>query len=458
MASATKLQHQEYVPSIVTAGHAAASHPERATLFGHPRGLYVLFFTEMWERFSYYGMRALLMLYMVEALHFDVRKSSGIYGWYTGLVYLTPMLGGYLADRYLGQRKAILIGGVLMALGHFAMAFEPLPFFYGALALLILGNGFFKPNISVVVGKLYAENDPRRDGAFTIFYMGINMGAFLSPLICGTLGQKVDWHWGFAAAGIGMVLGLGVYLFGQRWLGDVGKVPARAAAQKSGEKAAPLTRKDWERLAVIVILGLIGNIVFWLAFEQAGSSLTLFADHATDLRLPFIDWHMPSSWFQSFNPLFIMLFAPIFSVIWLKLAKRNREPSTPMKFVLGLVLLALGFVAMTVAGALYDKSGPVSMGWLSVSYLFQTWGELCLSPVGLSMVTKLAPARFASLMMGVWLASSALANFASGLVAGEYESMSKATFFAMPVVTAGGTALLLLLLVKPLRKMMHGVH
>jgi POT family proton-dependent oligopeptide transporter len=369
------------------------------------------------------------------------------------------MIGGYVADRYLGQRRAILVGGVLMALGHFAMAFEPLPFFYTALTLLILGNGFFKPNISVIVGNLYAQNDPRRDGAFTIFYMGINLGAFMSPLICGTLGQKIGWHYGFAAAGVGMCAGLVVYLLGRRHLGEIGLRPAAAEAARTGKDAhPPLTRVDYQRIAVLLILGLLGNVVFWGAFEQAGSSLTLFADKATDLSLPMFNWEMPSSWFQSFNPLFIMLFAPLFSMMWVKLAKKGRDPSTPMKFVMGLTFLALGFVAMMAAGALYEKSGPVSMMWLTAAYLLQTWGELCLSPVGLSMVTQLAPARFASLLMGVWFASTALANLVSGFVAGEYDTMNKVTFFSIPVITAGAMAILLLLLVKPLRKMMHGVH
>ncbi|MEK7703884.1 MAG: peptide MFS transporter [Myxococcota bacterium] len=493
--------------------HATATEGD---FLGHPKGLYVLFFTEMWERFAYYGMRAILMLYMVEHLHFDTRTAGTVYGAYTGLVYFTPVLGGYLADRYLGQRTSIIIGGLLMALGEFGLGLGPIAFFYTSLGLIILGNGFFKPNISVIVGQLYGEDDPRRDGGFTIFYMGINLGAFFSPLVCGTLGQKVGWHWGFFAAGVGMLFGLVVYVWGQRYLGERGKLdPNRthlseeaaakamhADAKAAAKRAATLlfglgvavllvaiyvgyvTSPRWgfvavgmgavvmmlsyvlthsqanerHRVLVVLILAVFGNVIFWSAFEQAGSSLTLFAERSTDLSVPLVNGSMPSSWFQSFNPLYIILFAPVFSWMWVKLAKFGREPSTPMKFAIGMSMLALGFVVMVAGGAVADKGVQVSMGWLSLAYLLHTFGELCISPVGLSMVTKLAPKRFASLMMGIWFASMSVANLVGGLFAGEYDTMSKALFFAIPVVTAGSAAVLLFLLVRPLRKLMHGVH
>lgn len=424
----------------------------------HPKGLFLLFFVEMWERFSYYGMRALLVLYMVKSLDFSTEKSGQVYGWYTGLVYLTPLIGGYIADRYLGQRKCIMIGAILMALGHFVMAFPPLPFFYSALILLIIGNGFFKPNISTVVGSLYDKNDPARDSGFTIFYMGINLGAIFSPLVCGTLGEKLGWHWGFGAAGVGMLLGLAMYMWGQKaLLGDKCMYPACSAKNKDIDYDKPLTIIEKKRIAVIFIMAFF-TIFFWSAFEQAGSSLTLFADRETNRMIPFINWEMPASYFQSFNPLLIVIFAPFFSKAWIRLGEMHKEPSTPIKFVWGLGLLAIGFVVMMAAAAAYQQSGPVSMLWLFAAYFFHTMGELCLSPVGLSMVTKLSPAKFVSMMMGTWFLSSFAANLVGGIFAGNYDSMNHTTFFMIPTGTALGAALLLILVAPKLKKWMHGIH
>lgn len=475
-----------------------------------PKGLFLLFFVEMWERFSYYGMRALLVLYMVKSLQFTTEKASHVYGWYTGLVYLTPLLGGYIADRYLGQRKAIVIGGVLMALGHFAMAFPPMPFFFGAMILLIMGNGFFKPNISTVVGSLYEENDPRRDGGFTIFYMGINVGAFFSPLVCGMLGEKIGWHYGFGAAGVGMVLGLIMYLWGQKaLLGDKCMKPASpqtdywvpialvagmvlfligGALEFNGyvisgaipgwlkglaavgvliwlsyayanSPKSTLTTAEKQRIAVIFIMVFFA-VFFWTAFEQAGSSLTLFADAETNRNLSLFGWSflVPASWFQSLNPLFIVLLAPFFSGLWIKLAETGKEPSSPVKFAIALGLLALGFVVMIAAAAAYQQHGPVSMLWLVFAYLFHTLGELCLSPVGLSLVTKLAPVQFGSLMMGVYFLSSVAAGFVGGRLAGNYDTINHVNFYMIPTATGLGAAVLLLLITPKLRKWMHGVH
>jgi len=424
---------------------------------GHPPGLYLLFTVEMWERFSYYGMRAILVLYMVKSLAFNTEKAGSIYGWYTGLVYLTPMIGGYLADRYLGARKCITIGAILMAIGEFSLMIPSMPFFYSALLFLIIGNGFFKPNISTTVGKLYAQNDPRRDGAFTIFYMGINLGAFFSPLICGTLGEKIGWKYGFCAAGIGMIAGLLTLLWGQnKYLGDAGKHPGMQVSKD--QKQEPLTREEKQRIAVIFILAFF-VIFFWASFEQAGSSLTLFAEKSTDRVISIVNWEFPASWFQSVNPLLIFALAPLFSMLWLKLAKAGREPSTPLKMATGLGLLTLGMLVMVAAAKMVDTTGNrVGLFWLMGCYLLCTLGELCLSPIGLSLVTKLSPIRFGSLLMGIWFGSNFLANLIAGLFAGQYDSMSKTIFFMIPVATAGSATIVLLLLVKSLRKWMHGVH
>lgn len=474
-----------------------------------PKGLFLLFFVEMWERFSYYGMRALLVLYMVKYLMFSTEKSGQVYGWYTGMVYMTPLIGGYIADRYLGQRKCIVIGAVLMALGHFAMAFQSLPFFFGAMILLIVGNGFFKPNISTVVGNLYEPEDTRRDAGFTIFYMGINLGALFSPLVCGTLGEKIGWHWGFGAAGVGMLLGLAMYLWGNKaLLGDTCSKPAKpshnylvpagmiaallvflvgsslqfggyelpslkwiygiiallvligfAYSYASNTEQSTLTKVEKQRVAVIFIMVFFA-IFFWSAFEQAGSSLTLFADNETNRAISLFgrSWTFPASWFQSVNPLFIILLAPFFSKMWTSLAETGHEPPSPVKFAAGLGLLAVGFMVMIAAAAAYQQHGPVSIIWLFGAYFFHTLGELCLSPVGLSLVTKLAPVQFGSLLMGVWLLSSFAANFVGGYFAGNYDQMNHVTFYMIPTATGLGSALLLLLITPKLRQWMHGVH
>ena len=423
----------------------------------HPKGLYLLFTVEMWERFSYYGMRALLVLYMIKALQFSTEKAGSIYGWYTGLVYFTPLIGGYLADRYFGQRMCIMIGGIFIAMGHFTLAVPYMPCFFAALGLLIIGNGFFKPNISTVVGLLYEENDPRRDGGFTIFYMGINLGAFFSPLVCGTLGEKIGWHYGFAAAGVGMVTGLLFYLFAQnRYLGNKGLRIADVRRTQS-QQNSPLTQVEKERIAVIFILSFF-VIFFWATFEQAGSSLTLFADRSTNRVLPWIHWVFPTSYFQAVNPLLIIVFAPLFSRLWLYLAKRKLEPSVPIKFFLGLILVGLGFLFMIAAAYLFERTGPVGVFWLLAVYLFHTLGELCISPVGLSMVTKLSPAKFTSLLMGTWFLANFTANLVGGLFAGNYDAMDHKLFFLLPAATACVSALILLMLAPTLKKWMHGIH
>ena len=424
---------------------------------GHPKGLYLLFLVEMWERFSYYGMRALLVLFMTKHFFWNTQQSGQIYGMYTSLVYLTPLLGGYIADRYWGARKAIIVGGILMALGHFAMVPETVTFFYIALGLLILGNGFFKPNISIIVGNLYKDKDPRRDGGFTIFYMGINLGAFFSPLICGYLGEKVGWGYGFGAAGVGMVIGLLLFIWGQnKYLGDLGKeAPYKEHAAKSNGEKTFLTKVEKQRIAVIFVMAFF-TVFFWAAFEQAGSSMTLFADRSTDRML--FNWEIPASYFQSLNPAFIVLLAPFFSMLWIWLAKKGKEPSTPLKFVIGLVLLAFGFVVMALGAKEYAMTGKVNLLYLVFAYLLHTLGELALSPVGLSLVTKLSPVKFASLFMGVWFLAISTANYVAGFFAGNYDNMDHVKFFMTPVYIAGASALVLFVLIKPIRKLMHGIH
>jgi proton-dependent oligopeptide transporter, POT family len=447
---------------------AAAALPpaDDASRQTHPRGLWVLFITEMWERFSYYGMRALLVLYLIASTS-ETLKDGGanenpgfgwskddasiLYGIYTGAVYLTPLLGGWLADKFLGTHRSMLIGGWIIAAGHLTLAATEffgitageavtlqtgpgaLVCFLAGLVLIVIGTGFFKPCVSVMVGQLYGEGDPRRDSGFTIFYMGINLGAFFSPLVAGTLGETVGWHWGFGSAAVGMIAGLTFYqIFRPKYLAGIGLPPGRRHDDRSSgpageqsdagpESTAPrhLTSIEWQRLAVIVILAFVGNIVFWAAFEQAGSSMNIFAKEETDRTLGGMleGEGFPASWYQSANPLAILLFAPVFSWLWLWLNRHRANPSTPMKFAFGLYLLGLAFLAMVAAA--FEARGPglASPHWLLITYVVYTWGELCLSPVGLSMVTKLAPARLQSLMMGVWFLSFALSNLLGGFLA-----------------------------------------
>jgi POT family proton-dependent oligopeptide transporter len=417
------------------------------TFLGHPHGLFLLFMTEMWERFSYYGMRALLVLYLVAATHaanpglgWLEPQALKLYAWYTGLTYATAIFGGWLADNHLGQRKAVIIGGIIMALGQFSLAapldtfgaaaawsFAPLGIdfpeaptsLYLGLLGLIIGNGLFKPNISTMVGDLYPQGDPRRDGAFTIFYMGINTGAFLAPLVCSTLGEDPAYGWrvGFMIAGIGMTLSVIIQLlFAQRYIGNVGIEPAaRRSLNLAGGKKEPLTQVEKDRLRVIfVIFSFV--VMFWAAFEQAGGLLNLFADKHVDRTLG--SFTVPTGWFQSLNALFIILLAIPFSILWTRLGARGRNPATPVKMYLGLAQVALGFMFLVVAVFEMQRTGDMksSMIWLVLGYLLHTTGELCISPVGLSMITKLAPLRLGSLMMGVWFLTNFVANILAGYI------------------------------------------
>jgi len=641
----------------------APEHPRRKTSRGQPRGLWVLFITEMWERFSYYGMRALLVFYLMAktsehnaGFGWSKETASQLYGWYTGLVYLTPLVGGWLADKVLGTHRSMLVGGWIIAAGHFCLAFTevfrsssvdtitfasaPAPFliFMTGLVLIIIGTGFFKPCVSVMVGQLYSEDDPRRDSGFTIFYMGINVGAFLSGVVAGTLGEKVGWHWGFGSAGVGMVLGLAVYqLFRPMFLKGIGLPPHHAPEHEAGhrptaeqvrqaqideyERTRPLTSVDWQRMAVVLILGVLA-IVFWIAFEQAGSSLNLFAMNRTDRDVS--GYEFPATWYQSVNPAAIVIFAPIFAWLWIWLERRGRQPSTPVKFAIGLMLLSAGYVVMifgsleagspkevtmeqlpdppkatilqqagdgemerieelrfeqstfydaqlgadkqtvrilvasdgkllrkhtsesekddggdagstgpngewkqvaldripdpaektivaqagedqsqviveqghggtggyraswaeegrevtisvTAKGILqakstagFDKVGLAEAHWLLLLYTMVTWGELCLSPVGLSMVTKLSPARYTSVMMGLYFGTYFISNLTAGYVAAFANKVARgdvftliggqADFFLFLVIVPLVVGLVVLAISPVIKKMMHGLH
>lgn len=416
-------------------------------------------------------MRSLLVLYMVNHLFVnpDVGASllgfatirgfleslfgplaiqplaSQIYGLYTGFVYATPFFGGILADRWLGQKRTVVLGSVLMTIGHFLMAFESL--FFLALIFLILGNGAFKPNISTQVGDLYAADDPRRDGAFTLFYMGINLGAFLSPLVCGTLGQKVGWHWGFGAAGVGMLIGLVVYLSGQKYL----KPHPDHANHKvgSGEKAAAAQVSSSELKGILALVALCAlNVVFWAVYEQQGNTMQLWADNQTDWN--FFGFEMPSSWYQSFNPLAILALAPLLGLFWKFQAKNDKEPTSVTKMALGCLLLGAAFAVMIAAASLVGN-GKGSVMWLIMTTIVLTIGELYLSPVGLSLVTKVAPPRMVSMMMGMWFFSSFIGNYLSGYLGTFYEKMPRTEFFALMAGLAVCAGLAMWAFNKPLK-------
>ena len=475
--------------------------------FGHPRGLSTLFFTEMWERFSYYGMRAILVLFMTNAvatggMGLDDVTATAIYGLYTAAVYVVALPGGWIADHLLGLRRAVFWGGSIIAIGHFTLAIPHIIAFYIGLTLIIIGTGLLKPNISAIVGDLYPEGGARRDAGFSIYYMGINAGGFLGPLVCGYLGEAVDWHLGFGAAGVGMVLGLIQYSLGGRHLGAAGElrpemaVPARRSAATRalvrmvegivglGLIAAVLQSigairlslvgfVDWTGLFIVSLAGayllyvvLFGGLTtvekkrvgviavcflaaacFWSGFEQAGSSMNLFADRLTDRIIS--GWEMPASWLQSVNGVFIILLAPLFSALWLWLGARN--PSIPGKMGFGLIFLGIGFAVLAWGSVNATLENPVSPVWLIVTYFFHTIGELCLSPIGLSSITRLSPARYVGQMMGIWFMGAALGNLVAGRVAGLIESLPLPQLFGAVTMFSVGTGLVLLLFTKPLK-------
>jgi POT family proton-dependent oligopeptide transporter len=483
--------------------------PSDRAFFGHPRGLSTLFFTEMWERFSYYGMRALLLLYMTApltagGLGFDTAQGGAIYGLYTSMVYLATMPGGWIADRLIGPRRAVLYGGIFISAGHFSMALASLAMFYLGLFLIVIGTGLLKGNVSVIVGKLYAMGDNRRDAGFSIFYMGINLGAFIAPLICGYLGQEIAWHYGFAAAGVGMLLGVIQYVLGGNSLGDAGIEPSPATPEErarwrrqatlwgglfvaaaavvgigSYTGALPITANQvadaagvmliaivfgffgwlylsggWtaeerKRLYVIGVLFLAAS-VFWSLFEQAGSTLNLFArDNTRNVAFGF---EFPSSWFQSLNSLFLILFAPVMAWVWIRMSAAGTEPSTPMKFAWGLVFAGLGFAILVLPA---QAGGQLaSPWWLTTTLFLHTIGELLLSPVGLSAMTVLAPARIGGLMMGVWFLATSVGNFISGRVSGLYEAMALPSLFGTIATIGIALGVVLMLMAPAMRRLL----
>ena len=492
--------------------------PDEGMRFGHPRGLSTLFFTEVWERFSYYGMRALLVLFMTAAvtgtnagLGLDVRTSTAIYGLYTSMVYLLALPGGWVADKLMGQQRAVFVGGCIIATGHFTLAapligLPVLPTFFLGLFFIIVGTGLLKPNVSSIVGQLYdvrarvlgtqspdsAETQTlgaKRDAGFSIFYMGINMGAILGPFITGTIGEKINYHWGFSAAGVGMLIGLVQYRMGAKYLGEAGlhtastDTAAKAVLARkfysvtatvlaavglltylgvSGAISLSVTdvaqwlgygivviaviyfgylllragygREDKRRILVVVWLFIL-SAIFWSGFEQAGSSMNLFAEKLTNRNI--MGWEMPTSWLQNVNPIFIIILAPVFGYLWTFLARRKKNPSIPMKFALGLIGLSTGFFVLAWGSAGATKAGSVAISWLVVTYFLHTVGELCLSPVGLSSITKLAPRDRISQMMGLWFVATALGNLFAGLTAGGLENKSASDVFSSVAIYVG---------------------
>jgi POT family proton-dependent oligopeptide transporter len=472
--------------------------------FGHPRGLSTLFFTEMWERFSYYGMRAILILFMVAAvkdggLGFPDSKAGAVYGLVTSIAYLLAVPGGWIADRLIGQRKAVLYGGIIIALGNFLLAVSSMTAFYLGLVLVTIGTGLLKPNVSTMVGQLYEPNDSKRDAGFSIFYVGINLGAFLAPLVCGYLAQRINWHYGFLASAVGMTLGTIQYLLGKPHLAHVGMevsstpeekrkssrillyscftalavlaLLVSGALQFTAEQLANVfgfsltgvvvvvfaflmfdrsyTRQEKNRILAIFVL-FFGAALFWAAYEQAGSTLNLFADRSTHLAV--FGYAFPASWFQSMNSFFIFALAPMFAWLWVRLGSRN--PSSPAKFATGLLFVGLGFLILVPIAGMKD----VSPLWLTATYFLHTVGELLLSPVGLSAMTKLAPVRIASLIMGVWFLATSVGDFISGRLASFYSSFPLPLLFGVVAGFAILVGLIMALLVKPMKRLMGGVN
>ena len=443
--------------------------PHQKELFGHPVGLYVLFFTEMWERFSYYGMRAILVLYLVaqtqsenSGLGWTNGEALSLYGWYTMLVYVASIPGGWIADKFLGQKKSVLYGGILLVAGHSILAIEEMWAFYSGLGLIIAGVGLLKPNISTMVGGLYKQGDIRRDKGFTIFYIGINIGAFLSSLIVGTVGEVYGWHYGFGLAGIGMAAGLIQYLFGQKYLKSVGNF--LGDSENKTEKEAmnkPLTKIEKDRVVVLLISFLL-VIIFWGAFEQAGGLMNLYASGKTDrilsFSLPLIGNEVPASWFQSLNAMFIIFLGTTVAGFWANRKLKGKISTSLFKMILGLIIMGTGFFFMTAAAAQYETNGASAMYWLVLAYLFHTVGELCISPVALSYITKLAPVKYASLMMGVYFAMTGFGNKLAGWLGEASENLGEYVIFTGIAIFCVIFGFLVMLFRDRLEKLTHGAE
>jgi len=434
-------------------------------LFGHPVGLYVLFFTEMWERFSYYGMRAILVLYLVAestadalnpGLNWETGEALGLYGTYTMLVYVASIPGGWIADNLLGQKKSVLYGGILLVLGHSILAVEEMWAFYSGLGLIIAGVGMLKPNISSMVGGLYAKGDVRRDKGFIIFYIGINVGAFLSSLIVGYVGETYGWHYGFGLAGIGMTLGLIQYMYGQKYLSQVGNfIGDKNSSEGENVLKKPLTLIEKDRL-VVLFLSFILVIVFWGAFEQAGGLMNIYASEKTDRIL--MGWLVPASWFQSLNAMFIIFLGTTVAAYWAKRKFKNQLSSSLFKMIIGLIIMGTGFFFMSAATTQFDSQGSSAMYWLVLAYLFHTIGELCISPVALSFITKLAPLKYASLTMGVYFAMTGFGNKLAGVLGEASQSMGEFTIFTGIAIFCVVFGCLVLLFRTKLENLTHGAE
>lgn len=438
-------------------------------LFGHPVGLYILFFTEMWERFSYYGMRAILVLYLVAkttennpGLGWTNGEALALYGWYTMLVYVASIPGGWIADKFLGQKKSVLFGGILLVIGHSVLAIEEMWAFYSGLGFIIAGVGMLKPNISTMVGGLYKQGDIRRDKGFTIFYIGINVGAFLSSLIVGTVGEVYGWHYGFGLAGIGMALGLIQYVLGQKYLKHVGNF--LGASEDESEKEAmdkPLTKIEKDRVVVLFISFML-VIVFWGAFEQAGGLMNIYASEKTNrilsFSLPFIGNEIPASWFQSLNAMFIIFLGTSVAGYWAKRKLKGKLSTGLFKMILGLIIMGTGFFFMSAAATEYNSDGSSAMYWLVLAYLFHTVGELCISPVALSYITKLAPVKYASFMMGIYFAMTGFGNKLAGLLGESASELGELTVFTGIAVFCILFGLLVMLFRKKLESLTHGAE
>ncbi len=432
-------------------------------LFGHPVGLYVLFFTEMWERFSYYGMRAIFVLYLTAktidenaGLGWSSGEALALYGWYTMAVYVASIPGGWIADKLLGQKKSVLIGGVLLVAGHSILAIEQMWAWYSGLILIIAGVGMLKPNISTMVGGLYKQGDIRRDKGFTIFYIGINLGAFLSSLIVGYVGEVHGWHYGFGLAGIGMTLGLIQYLLGQKYLKDVGNFLGTSEKEEDKEMMnKPLTKIEKDRIVVLLISFLL-VIVFWGAFEQAGGLMNIYAKEKTNRML--MGWEVPASWFQSLNAMFIIFLGTSVAWYWANRKLKGKISTSLLKMILGLIIMGTGFFFMTAASMEFNSNGSSAMYWLVLAYLFHTIGELCISPVALSFITKLAPVKYGALMMGIYFAMTGFGNKLAGLLGEWAESLGEFKIFTGIAIFCVVFGLLVLIFRKKLELLTHGVE
>ncbi|MCH2214459.1 MAG: peptide MFS transporter [Flavobacteriales bacterium] len=437
---------------------------DRSELWGHPKGLYILFFTELWERFSYYGMRAILVLYLISSISgdnpgygWDESDALSLYGWYTMLVYVMSIPGGWIADKVWGQKKTVLIGGLLLCAGHGILAVDSIYAFYAGLALIVLGVGGLKPNISTMVGGLYAPGDERRDKGFTIFYIGINIGAFLSALVVGYLGENFGWHYGFGLAGIGMLLGQAVFMWGQKFLKGIGESTTDLSPAEQEAKKRPLTRIERDRMMVMFIsFALI--IVFWGSFEQAGGLMNIYTKQKTDLYVTLLDFQVPASWFQSVNAFFIITLGVPIASFWLWWQHKGKEPSSLFKMAIGVIIMGWGFLFMTAASLQFEAEGASAMYWLVLAYLFHTVGELCASPVALSFITKLAPLKYASFMMGAYFAATGLGNKLAGLLGEWSQSAGELQIFTGIAVFCTIVGLLVLAILKPLKRLTHGAE